>query len=171
MRSPGTRASISIWLLPHHDDARPLRRLMSRLRDALGGPSFPPHVTLLSVRAHADAASIAARIDEPVAIELTGVDFGRTVHQSLYAPVQPSVPLERARRVAAVATGARLGSPWMPHVSLHYGVLDAASRAVARAVLADAPLPIVLRATRVAAWATSGPAEGWRRLSEAPLSS
>lgn len=184
----------SLWLEPPAGGAARARaaRAAARLAARHGGPSFPPHVTLLSCRAPppgAEARVVAAarelaggRPGPPVAF--THVACGEMFYQCVYLEAELGAPLaaahEEAKRLLSEA-GCELSLPnpagYLPHLSLLYGLegaehADARAAAAARlaaeegpgfpAAAAFAPADLVVR--RV-----DGPCAAWREVARLPF--
>ena len=127
----------SIWLMPASDDATLLSGIVSGLSQRFGTPLFTPHLTVrgdsdtpltaLSA-AIAEAAGRVAAFSEVVA----GIETSDAFFRSFYARFAVVPPLAALKqRLDAHAT-----EPFMPHVSLLYGPVEAGPKAEAAAEIA-----------------------------------
>lgn len=120
-----TTARYSLWLAPDGADEDTLQAIIDRLAAQHGGPSFPPHLTLLSgiVTTETDVVERARRLaaqSAPVTLHLDGIGVDETYFQSLFAAVRPTPELV-GLRVAAREIFPEAPDPYRPHISLLYG--------------------------------------------------
>jgi 2'-5' RNA ligase len=121
-----TSNRFSLWLVPEGAAEDALQAVVDRLAREHGGPSFPPHVTLLGslVTTEEDVVDrsrrLAARI-APFTIHLDDIGTGETYFQSLFATVRPTPELLAVRAAAQQAFPEAMAGPYYPHVSLLYG--------------------------------------------------
>src|SRR4051794_11169941 len=118
-------ARYSLWLVPDGAADDVLHSVIDRLAAEHGGPSFPPHMTLLSgiVTTEDDVAERARRLaadNGPVTLHLDGIGTDETYFQSLFATVRPTPELV-GLRAAARAIFPEAPDPYRPHISLLYG--------------------------------------------------
>src|SRR4051794_32122626 len=116
----------SLWLVPDagavNDD---LQAIIDRLAGEHGGPTFPPHLTLLSgiVAPEDDVVERARRLaaaSAPITLHLDDIRADETYFQSLFAVVRPTPELV-GLRAAARTVFPEAPDPYRPHVSLLYG--------------------------------------------------
>lgn len=166
----------SIWLLAAPRDERLLAGSVRDLAARFGTPRFHPHLTLAGDLA-ADAPHLLARLDGIVAgiaapLEpIVSVDVGESFFRSFYARFPASQTLVELRRRAHLAAGAEEPQPFLPHVSLAYGVAPTADRDRARAEWTVWLDDTAIRFDRVAVVRASDtvPIEDWTILAERPL--
>jgi 2'-5' RNA ligase len=121
-----TSVTYHLWLKPSGPPAEELASTIRRLALELNAPVFQPHVTLLSVEGtdreeHIRRTSELARRLDPFLIVLTGLSYRSEHFQCLFATVQESQAVMRAN-VVAKEVFAQAAAPYMPHVSLLYGL-------------------------------------------------
>lgn len=130
--------SYHLWLKPSGAPYEMLAAAIRELARRLGAPVFAPHVTLLG---HLDEAGedehrrrteLLARELRPFSIVLADAAHGDAYFQCVFLRAQPSAALldahARARRVFGGSD-----RPFMPHLSLVYGLYPQARR---RAIIA-----------------------------------
>lgn len=156
----------SLWLTPQGPAAARLQTLIERLSLALHSPRFAPHVTLLGGIDGAEGALLrqAARLAAglaPLAVSLTRIDWEEAFYRCLYIRVAPTPELCHAhRRARGVFTQAH-AKVFRPHLSLVYGELSQARKAVLARRL-DRHYPERLEVAHLALYATGGPPHRWR---------
>ena len=128
----------STWLMPVEEDARLLAEVVEALSLRFGTPGFEPHLTLLQDRqVAADRLADFWRGLAPgraIAAAITDVEAGPDRFRSLYARIADEGSLGELHMAGSARFGAE--EPFMPHVSLAYGVAEGASKQEARALLA-----------------------------------
>jgi hypothetical protein len=127
----GTSNRIAWWLVPNAPSAKTLQSAIKKAAAPHNSPTFPPHVTLFSLKntdktVEEFAKVTQAVIDEvkaPISLEEAGVQVGETFHQSVYLALKPTDELTilRANLLEAVGAPADTESPAFPHASLYYG--------------------------------------------------
>jgi len=111
---------------------------LARLHD---GPSFIPHITLLS-GLRGDEQSLVAKTHrladevEELHIELAGPEAGTTFFQCVYMRVFESDSLLQARQAAGDTFGLP-ATDYLPHLSLYYGPISDEQRAKIMAEVPD----------------------------------
>jgi 2'-5' RNA ligase len=114
-----------LWLEVPREVNERLSAIIRSLAQELGGPVFEPHVTLLSLNgtdedSHVGRTRALGQELSAFSIILTGLSHRREYFQSLFATVQPTDAVMQARARAAATFG--VGGPYMPHLSLLYGI-------------------------------------------------
>lgn len=145
----------SVWLLA---EAATESRLAASVRDLaarFASPPFHPHLTLAGdieaersvlERAIEDVADLCPACDGTVTSVETGATFYRAFFLKLSCP--EALDAARERISSAARTGA--GSPFIPHVSLAYGVPATPDRSRAQAEIAAAWAGTAIRFDRIA---------------------
>ena len=118
-------ARYSLWLVPEGAEEAALQGIIDRLARQHGGPSFPPHLTLLSgiETTEEDVVARAGRLvaeNAPITLDIDGIGTDETYFQSLFATVTPTPDLA-GLRAAARAIFPEAPDPYRPHISLLYG--------------------------------------------------
>lgn len=122
-----------LWLTPSGAVLHRLQSVIDHLAEAYSGPTFAPHITLLSGLAGDETALIAtnrrfaAGIDA-FRLDLTVPEAGTTFFQCIYMRVAESRSLSQMRIAAGEAFDLPADS-YMPHLSLYYGDVSAERRA------------------------------------------
>jgi 2'-5' RNA ligase len=146
-----TTARYSLWLVPEGADEDALQAIIDRLAAQYGGPSFPPHLTLLSgiVTDEADVVERTRRLASrgaPVALHIDGIGTDETYFQSLFAVVRPTPELVGLRAVAREIFP-EAPDPYRPHISLLYGHPSAETKqTIAAAERGNLPASVEARA-------------------------
>jgi 2'-5' RNA ligase len=162
----------SLWLVPDagavNDD---LQAVIDRLGGEHGGPTFPPHLTLLSgiVAPEDDVVERARRLaaaSAPITLHLDDIRADETYFQSLFAVVRPTPELV-GLRAAARTVFPEAPDPYRPHVSLLYGHPSAETKQAIMAALAGS-LPPSCEA-RALIVQTGRDVADWRYALRAPL--
>jgi len=141
-------STYSVWLEPPFGSAASSRTqaFISTFAARSGGacPPFAPHVTLVGgfVGTERDALARCAALardlvasDLSLACYVADASTGERYHQCVYLLMRATPALAAAHELAARAFGVPPGNgggaPYMPHLSLVYGRLDAERRAEA----------------------------------------
>jgi 2'-5' RNA ligase len=154
-----------LWLAPAEPEAAAIRGLIGELSCRLGTEPFDPHVTLLGPAGPAGEElvrhlrTLAAR--PALRLPLAGVRGDRTFFRALYAAVEPTPALRALHEEARASIPAPQG-PYLPHLSLAYGRLDAAQVDALSRELAPR-LPPEITVAHLDAVRTDGPVRAWRR--------
>jgi len=97
------------------------------------GPTFHPHVTLVSLdikdksleelKGITHTVVAASAFVSPISLDQEGVQVGDTFHQSVYLALNPTEELMKLRSnlLNALGTPANPETPAFPHASLYYG--------------------------------------------------
>jgi len=120
-----TANRFALWLAPEGADEDALQAVVDRLAREHGGPTFPPHLTLLGgiVAEEDDVVERAHRLAAertPLTLHLDGIGTDETYFQSLFGLVRATPELVELR-AAARAIFPEAPDPYRPHVSLLYG--------------------------------------------------
>ena len=156
----------SLWLVPEGAVEDALQAVIKRLAQEHGGPSFPPHVTLLGslVTTEEDMLNRSRRLAaqlRPFTIHLDDVDVGETYFQSLFATVRPTPELLAVREAAQQAFPEVPAAPYHPHVSLLYGHPSSATKQAILEALRGT-LPPSFEARTLVMNQTGGSVDDWR---------
>ena len=162
----------SIWLLPDEETAAPLGEAIAEIAQALGAPSFIPHLTVLG-EATASGPALALGLEAlscraPLVLRAESLELSEVYHRALFLRVRTEPALLRLREAALGGLGTHGGAPWIPHVSLLSADLPADEKRPWIARLAST-LPRRLRFTRLCAAYTTGPVGGWHIRWQGPL--
>ena len=166
-----TPARFSLWLVPEGAAEAALQAVINRLATEHGGPSFPPHMTLLSgiVTTEDDVVERARRLaieNAPITLHLDGIGTDETYFQSLFATVVPTPELV-GLRAAAQAIFPEAPDPYRPHISLLYGHPALETKRAIAAAERNA-LPSSVRALTLLVM-TGHEVADWRYVLRAPL--
>jgi hypothetical protein len=162
-----------LWLKPHGAAHNVLDGVIRALARKLDGPVFEPHLTLLerldgTEQEHLLRAEQLARQLTRIPISLTGLRFGDEYFRSLYMLVDPSPPV-MSTRVRAARAFQRVDDPYLPHVSLLYGVCPEARRTEILSVLpSEITMPFDARALFLIRAASTDPRD-WLQIGEFPF--
>lgn len=158
----------ALWLLLPEPVETRLSELIRMLAKRHATPAFEPHITLLSRLAGTKAAlcertAEAARRLEPIAVELDALAHTPAYFRCLFVRVAESAPLLAAHRAGCELFRIPEDAQFMPHVSLLYGALDAATK---ERILDDIGRRLNVRCTvtRIALVDYRGPPPAWRRV-------
>jgi 2'-5' RNA ligase len=155
----------SLWLMPAPADEAMLAGIVGDLSGRFGTPVFAPHLTLLGdtetppaalERAVATVAETVAAFSETV----TAVEGIESYFRSFYARFAASAPLTTLKRTLDPQDS----TPFMPHVSLLYGAVEASAKTAAIAEIGARLAEHAIRFDRVGI-VTSGqdvPIADWR---------
>ena len=171
--SPVIRASV--WIPPAGPALDRIQKAMRLVHKRGGGPTFHPHVTLLSgiETTQADAElklkRLASRI-ERFTIKLGRIEWRDEYFRCLYATAALSEELAAARRAAHEAFEMNPPTPYEPHLSLLYGNLDEAlKRELAAEAGGSLDVSFTAAALHLVNASPSVPVTGWRTLGERAL--
>ena len=164
-----------LWLAPEGEARDDLQEVIDRLAEAYGGPTFTPHVTLLSGLDGSEASlletnrKLAAALDS-FHLELTTLESGTTFFQCVYMQVGQSPSLSRTRQAAGEAFGLPAGG-YMPHLSLYYGDASQERRtAIVEAVPPKAKRRFAVEAIQLIRADSERPID-WHCIERSPLGS
>lgn len=154
--------------MPSADDGAMLRVIAADLREDFPGPSFEPHLTLVEEveRGLGDLTKHCRRIAEGLdrfTVSVEGVETSALYFRSFYVRFSADEPLVRLRERAVAAIAPEHGSPFMPHVSLLYGVADTVEKERARRTIESHVVgrPICFDRICVVASAKTIPIDRW----------
>ena len=160
--------------MPAPADEAMLAGIVGDLSGRFGTPVFAPHLTLLGdtetppaalERAVATVAETVAAFSEPV----TAVEGIESYFRSFYARFAASAPLTMLKRTLDPQDS----TPFMPHVSLLYGAVEASAKTAAIAEIGARLVGRAIRFDRVGI-VTSGqdvPIADWRVVTSVALRS
>ena len=122
------QADYFLWLTPTESVRRQLQAVIDALAHEHGGPSFEPHITLLS-RLQGNAADIeigVARLAAgfaPMVLHCPTIGWSDEYYRCLYLKVEKDPSLIALYDQARAAISHAGGKDFAPHVSLIYGHL------------------------------------------------
>jgi len=160
----------SLWIVPDGEERDRLTALIASLARRFGGPVFEPHVTLLAGVTGAEGGVVARaervlRASKALSLCFTGPEAGDTYFRALYLRVEPSPELLALHQAACDAFTRQDDPPYLPHLSLLYGVPP--PPAVVDDVRLSAPAAFEARSLDV--HSTEGGVERWRRVARLRL--
>ena len=163
----------SLWLVPGDRVRARLGALIEGLAARLGTEGFPPHVTLLAGLPAKEGdvvrrAGEMCRALEPLRLRASRVEGRDDFFRCLVYRVEETLALLTAQAQARIAFGREQGRAFEPHLSLVYGRIEPAARAVLEAELVR-ELPIAFEASSLEVWRTRGRSPEWSRLAAFPL--
>ena len=145
-----------------------LSRIVQRLSDRYGAPQFCPHVTLLGdcVGPRRELIGRAARVAatlRPFVLRLEEIGFLDEYFRCLFVHVALTEPLRKAHQAACREFGMEREPPFMPHLSLLYGIFP---RSLKEEIIAEIGprLDLQFKARSLHLWQTNGGQRKWRRL-------
>jgi 2'-5' RNA ligase len=162
--------SPSLWLIPEGDEALVFDSLLTTLREEHGGPSFTPHLTLLSglnATNLVDRTRQLAKQVAPFEVRIAQPSWGSRWFQCVYLLAELAPPLLAARRAACVALMGSPTSSFLPHISLLYGSQPARTRAEICRSLPN--VPSGFQARELVLVNTIGPTDSWTEMGRFPL--
>jgi len=166
------RLRYALWLDPDPACLGPYREAMDRLRAELGGPVFPPHLTLTS-GVTGEERTVLRRFERWVAgvAPFTMRPLPRALSVRAGSPytavtveVDSPEPALALRATVRAAAGLDPAERWRPHLSLAYAELDQTAADALHERWAAVPWP-PLTITGCTLWRLDGDAvERWRPL-------
>jgi 2'-5' RNA ligase len=156
----------SLWLMPQGAPRDAFAAIIDDLAARYGGPRFTPHITLLgSVTGdERDIIGRAEQVAQQIAtqtVAFEGIGLEDVYFRSLYAIVRPAPALTAANEAARRVFGKDPPEPFMPHLSLFYG-LDPPETKQAMIRELDGRLPASTVIDAVEVYLTEPPVESWR---------
>ena len=167
--SYGGAVGTSLWLVPEDSEtSRRLAELIDSLARRFGTPRFDPHLTLLG-GLDAPAGDVIARSQSlaatipPLELRVLRVEGTEEYFRCVFAAVEDTRELIRARERALEALVLNDTSRFFPHISLVYGHLSESVKGGLLRELQEWPIgTMVSRELRVVS--TEGPPERWQRV-------
>ncbi|DBA86322.1 TPA: hypothetical protein ACH3X2_005557 [Trebouxia sp. C0005] len=122
-------ATYSIWIEPKGPLAARLQKEINYLADPYGGPTFPPHVTLVGgvngpEEQIIECAKGLADTLQPYRIEFEHPAYGGIYHQCVYMLCHQDDATMAAGQLSKQTFGQGQMSSYMPHLSLLYSDID-----------------------------------------------
>lgn len=151
--------SVSLWLTPSPKDAAFLQALIQRCAQSLGGPKFPPHVTLCSDVRAPTVEALGSALQHQVT--LLPPTFGDDYFHACYLPLAEDGQLRALQARWAAQLGGKVPTRHPLHLSLAYGALTEESRQIIRSLELPATMPVRMEGLEL--WDTSGDVASWRR--------
>ncbi|MBT9290764.1 2'-5' RNA ligase family protein [Prosthecodimorpha staleyi] len=130
----------SVWLLAAPEDERRLAAEVEVLSRRFGTPRFRPHATLAG-DLPIDAARLASRVASvaaghpALAAPVVGIETGAAYFRAFYARLAATDALTALHAAVRIAAGTDPASPFLPHVSLAYGLPPGPARDAAQAAM------------------------------------
>lgn len=163
----------SLWLLPDAGDTRLLEMAMEQVNEALQGPAFLPHLTLLDrlTGDEQDLADKAIALSDKLSAFTADPDkliLSQYYFRALYVRLKASPDLLRCRQLASDIYELRMDKSFKPHLSLLY---SAANREKKTAALKPVhlTLPENYHINRLALVRTALAVADWEVVRELPL--
>ncbi|TPQ48927.1 hypothetical protein C2U72_21195 [Prosthecomicrobium hirschii] len=128
----------SVWLLAAPEEESRLSAEVEALSRRFGTPRFRPHATLAG-DLPIDAAGLASRIGAIAAehpaltLPVAAVETGAAYFRAFYVRLAATDALTALHAAVRTAAGADPAHPFLPHVSLAYGVPPGPARDAAQA--------------------------------------
>jgi 2'-5' RNA ligase len=162
--------------MPAADDEKVLTELVGELADRFGSPLFAPHLTLMSDRP-GDPSTMTALCREvasdfaPFAAQIAAVETGPAFFRSLYARFAAMGPIAKLRQRVEAALSFQPETPFMPHISLAYGLAEGDAKESVRRELAQGLVgrPVHFDRIGVVHSADTIPVAEWRVVATLPL--
>lgn len=170
-------AMYSLWLMPDEASLAALQPQHEQLCRQFGAPHFDLHLTLLGGR-DLDLTALKCLLPEiargiaPFAVPVLGVRTSEAYFQSFYALFAAEGPvLALKARAMRLAVSEDVG-PFMPHVSLLYGPVEAGAKADAARAAQRTLTGRMIRfdAVTIACSSDTVPVGEWRIEAQAGLS-
>lgn len=163
----------AIWLNPDVLSSEIFMPIMADLRERCNGPTFAPHLTLVS-GITGDEREICATFEScaeqqaafslnPVQVRVSGDFFRAITVQSELPPV-----LRQFRHIIAQRFCLSVSKPYYPHLSLAYGeISDNILASIENELVQHVWPPISIES--VSLWRLRGPVNNWRQVTTASL--
>jgi len=123
-----TTMGLSLWLPPPPEVAKVLQEVIDKTATKYGGPTFAPHVTLLTkipdgMTVHEVLVRVRSVVppEEPLRVTLSRVESGATFFQSVLAAVKQTEYLMALNADVRSALTPAADVTFYPHLSLFYG--------------------------------------------------
>ena len=166
---------LTLWLLPEPTTLAPLQSLILKLSEKFGGPSFSPHITLLSQIAVSQDVALErsahlADVSRPLTVASGRILWSFEYFQGLVIEIVLTQDVLKARRLAEHLFPSRTSSPFVPHLSLAYGHIDETQAAGERQKIAgQIPRDFVCGSLSVVYASRGMNVESWRSVRTFPL--
>jgi 2'-5' RNA ligase len=166
---------LTLWLIPEPTTLAPLHSLILKLSEKFGGPSFSPHITLLSQIAVSQDIALErsarlADVTRPFIVSSGRVLWSFEYFQGLVIEIGLTHDLLRARRLAEHLFPSHTSTPFVPHLSLAYGLIDETQASEARQKIAgQIPRGFVCGGLQVVYASRGMNVESWRPVRTFPL--
>jgi len=111
--------------VPDKDSTVKLQGVISTLANRFDSPSFPPHITLVTVPSDTNVDALVHSIpcDGPIQVLFESVTMGATFFQSVFIAIHASEELLALQRTCARQLNVDdTTMPHFPHLSLFYGI-------------------------------------------------
>ena len=157
-----------IFLEPSGELGRELQTVVNELAETHGGPSFPPHVTLLArvegADVHERTQALATSL-EPFSLTLGPLDGEDEYFRAFYIRMEETAAVVAAHEKANALFGVEDARPYLPHISLLYGNIPDVLR---EKLIAETRYPkgTVLEVSRLHLYETQGATASWRKVGE-----
>jgi 2'-5' RNA ligase len=155
-----------LWLTPAESALHSLQALIDSLAHEHGGPSFAPHVTLLS-RLQGNATDIETRVAwlaaafAPMTLRCPTLGWSDEYYRCLYLDVERDPNLISLHDLARAEIPLAVRKDFAPHVSLFYGHLPEQTKLKIATALQD-NYPKSIPVDRLSMCHAPGGPETWR---------
>ena len=155
-----------LWLTPSESVLRQLQALIDSLAHEHGGPSFEPHITLLS-RLQGNATDLETRIAQlaarfaPITLHCPTLGWSDEYYRCLYLNVEKDPYLISLYDHARAEIPHAVSKDFAPHVSLIYGHLVEQTKLKIATALQDI-YPKRVPVDRLSMYHAPGEPETWR---------
>lgn len=175
---PPLHEGYSIWFTLEDSQQKQLQRHISRLAKKFGGNDFLAHGTVIGLldKKAAELEDLEEKTQQlakqcsPFEIEVIGFGARDAYFQSLFLVIAPPLPLVDMNAKARKLFGHESDPPFMPHLSLMYGMFDWKTKQAAAKTL-KLEFPVKYKVRSIALVNVEGNAEQWWNVREYPLAS
>lgn len=134
MVNDGVGKGYSLWIMPAKPLYQKLKEKITELGSIYNTPIFEPHITLLgNIQADLETAiantSVLAGNMAQVHATLSALGNSESYFKCVYIEVRKTDPLMRYNLIARKIFNTQQQGTYEPHISLIYGLIDAANRA------------------------------------------
>lgn len=163
---------LALWLKPESEVRDILKRTIDALAVEFGTSRFEPHITIASgIKGdpddlHQRLEKIAGSTD-PMTLYLKETDFRDAFYRSLFVHIAPNDSL-LAMRERSLREFHLEHEPYMPHISLMYGEMDAGRK---KQIIdrVGKRFDLVFIPDKIHLVRVSGPPESWEEVTYVPL--
>ena len=155
-----------LWLTPAEPVLQQLQELINALARDHGGPSFAPHITLLSrlQGSEADLQSRIARLStdfSPFTVHCPTLGWSDEYYRCVYLEIETDASLLSIHDRASVLIPHAVNTDFQPHISLMYGNLNEDTKLGIVTALEDI-YPRSLLVDRMSLYHAPGGPQTWR---------
>ncbi len=163
-----------LFFEPTGEAATLLSDTIQSLSAEYGGPIFAPHLTLLTTIPEANEEELIEKSRAlasnfvPFTLTLSGFAAEETYFRTLYMTVQNADEVADYHMQARAVFGGDDAGPYVPHVSLLYGMYEVKRKQQSIARL-EQMLPVSFSLSSLTLWHTPGDTTTWRKVGEYPF--